>query len=70
VHLCAGARSVLNFHKTFLKCLHDEKPSKQHDNRAIAIQHGDRREFMSSQTNTVCGVTLNVAECLDKTDYT
>jgi len=37
----------------FLKLLHDEKPSKENANRAIAIQHSEWREFMSSQTNTL-----------------
>jgi len=66
VHLCARVRSVLNFHTTFLKLLHDEKPSKEHANRAMAIQHSEWREFMSSRQTR----DIKCSECLEETGCT
>jgi hypothetical protein len=57
---CTSARSILNFHKAFLKQLHERRPSEQHVNSATAIQHSEWREFMSSQMNTESNFTLNV----------
>ena len=66
MHLCARVRSVLNFHITFLKLLHDEKPSKEHANKAIAIQHASGVNLCHHRQTRY----IKCSECLEETGCT